>query len=78
MEAESQQYITKAPGKLCSRILYFIARLSAMAYTNLKRSLYGSKLCNLACNATPYLPALDMHMQTHQIPIQSYEHIIWL
>lgn len=78
MEAESQQYITKVPGKLCSRILYFIARLSATAYTNLKRSPYGSKLCNLACNATPYLPVLDMHMQTPQIPIQSYEHIIWL
>lgn len=78
MEAESQQYITKFLGKLCSRILYFIARLSATAYTNLRRSLYGSKLCSLACNATPYLPVPDMHMQTHQIPIQSYEHIIWL
>lgn len=78
MGAESQQYITKVPGKLCSRILYFTARLSAMAYMNLRRSPYGSKLCNLAYNATPYLPVLDMRMQTHQTPIQSYEHIIWL
>lgn len=78
MEAESQQYITKVPGKLCSRILYFTARLSAMAYMNLKKLPYGSKLCNPAYNATPYLPVLDMHMQTHQTPTQSYEHIIWL